>query len=189
VLVVSGDRDVWADATEGTLGERLGPRAAELYVLCGAPRDWPRFESLLGRHRTTPAVLSAVARFGSPAAAPWLLQRLDDDALGEPAALALQTLFGAIVPPERQTEAGLWRSAIAGLGLDPQARYRRGLPWSAAVVADECAEGTLSRTGIELRIDELRARLRLPEAVDVSGWWRSTNDRLTDFLGRARSRG
>lgn len=189
VLVVSGDRDVWADATEGTLGERLGPRAAELYVLCGAPRDWPRFESLLGRHRTTPALLSAVARFGSPAAAPWLLQRLDDDALGEPAVLALQTLFGAIVPPERQTEAGLWRSAIAGLGLDPQACCRRGLPWSAAVVADECAEGTLSRSGIELRIDELRARLRLPEAVDVSGWWRSTNDRLTDFLGRARSRG
>jgi hypothetical protein len=186
VLAIRGDGDLRRDALEGPLGAHLGQRSAELFVLCGAPADWPRLEALLGRHRTTRALLSSVARFGSPASAPWLIQRLDDDALADHAAAALVVLFGTIVSPDEMLNAAAWRRAVSALGLDASARIRRGRPWSLAVVADECASGDLSRAELELRIDELRARSRQPDAVDVDGWYPDTEARLNDLLARVR---
>jgi hypothetical protein len=186
VLAIQGDRDLAIDALEGHLGARLGPRAAELFVLRGAPADWPRLEALLGRHRTTRALLSSVARFGSPAAASWLIQRLGDEALADDVAAALTVLFGAIVAPREIHDAAAWRRAVAASALDPNARFRRGRPWSLAVVAEECASGDLAQAELELRIDELRARGRKPDAVDVNGWFRDAEARLKDFLAGAQ---
>jgi hypothetical protein len=186
VLAVWGDRALWTDTLDGPIGAHLGPHVAEIFVLCGAVGDWPRLESFLGRHRTTRAQLSWVALFGSPAAGPWLIQRLDDDALADAAVAALGVLFGDVVAPRDRRDPAAWRRALAHPPFDAGVRLRRGRPWSPAVVSEECTSGALSRMEIALRIDELRARCRLPDAVDVSGWFPTAESQLTDFLGRIR---
>ncbi|WP_437598299.1 hypothetical protein WMF28_36945 [Sorangium sp. So ce590] len=185
VLVIGGETDLLRDEA---LCARLGPLAAELFALAGEPADWPRLEALLGRHRPTRAALAAVARFGCAASAAWILQRLDDEALADDAAEALRTLFGSLVPEAQELEAGAWRDAIAARRLDPKARYRRGRAFSTAVVVEECASGELSRLAVEARLDELRARLRLPEPVDLSGFSARAEANLVAFLNLARSR-
>ncbi|WP_437619684.1 hypothetical protein [Sorangium sp. So ce1151] len=185
VLAIGGEPDLHRD---DALCGRLGPRAAELFVLAGGPADWPRLEALLGRHRPTRASLSAVGRFGCPASSDWLIRHLDEE-LADDAAQALRTLLGPLVPAARASDAGAWREALAAQPLDPRARYRRGRLFSPAVVADECASGELSRLALEQRLDELRARLRLPELVDVSGPHARAEANLTTFLALARSRG
>jgi hypothetical protein len=186
VLVIGGEVELVRDEA---LCARLGPYATELFALAGEPGDWPRLESLLGRHRPTRAALSAVARFGCPASAGWMIQQLDDEALADDAAEALRTLFGPIVEEARELEAGAWREAIAAQRLDPRGRYRGGRALSIAVAVEECASKRLSRLAVEARVDELRARLRLPDAVDVSGFWARAEANLAAFLKVARSRG
>ncbi|WP_438033177.1 hypothetical protein [Sorangium sp. So ce204] len=186
VLVIGGEVDLVRDEA---LSARVGLRAAELFALAGEPGDWPRLEGLLGRHRPTRAALSAVARFGCSASAGWMIQRLDDEALADDAAEALRTLFGPVVEEARELEAGAWREAIAALRLDPRARYRGGRAFSIAGAVEECASGRLSRLAVEARVDELRARLRLPDAVDMSGFWVRAEANLVAFLKVARSRG
>ncbi|WP_437741783.1 hypothetical protein WMF39_40280 [Sorangium sp. So ce1504] len=186
VLVIGGEVELVRDEA---LCARLGPYATELFALAGEPGDWPRLESLLGRHRATRGALSAVARFGCPASAGWMIQRLDDETLADDAAEALRTLFGPVVEEARELEAGAWREAIAAQRLDPRARYRGGRALSIAVAAEECASGRLSRVAVEARVDELRARLRLPDAVDVSGFWARAEANLAALLKVARSRG
>ncbi|MDC0684515.1 hypothetical protein [Sorangium atrum] len=186
VLVIGGEVGLVRDEA---LSVRLGLRAAELFPLAGEPGDWPRLESLLGRHRPTRAALSAVARFGCPASAGWIIQRLDDEALADDAAEALRTLFGQSVEKARELDAGAWREAIAALRLDPKGRYRGGREFSIAGAVEECASRRLSRLAVEARIDELRARLRLPDAVDVSGLWARAEANLAAFLKVAQSRG
>ncbi|WP_437990843.1 hypothetical protein [Sorangium sp. So ce145] len=185
MLVIGGEVELVRDEA---LSARLGLYATELFALAGEPADWPRLESLLGRHRPTRAALSAVARFGCPASAGWMIQRLDDEALADDAAEALRTLFGPVVEEARELEAGAWREAIAAQRLDPRGRYRGGRALSTAVAAEECASGRLSRIAVEARVDELRARLRLPDAVDVSGFWARAEANLAAFLKVARSR-
>jgi hypothetical protein len=184
VLTLRGDRELTVQALEGPLGARLGPRAAELFVLTAAPADWPHLEALLDRHRSTRALVSAVARFGSPASAPWLLTRLDDTALADAVARALLLLFGPLVDPAAAHEAPAWQKALAARSFDPKIRLRHGRPWSSALVADECKSGALSRMDLALRLDELRARCRAPEPVDLGAWAAETDARLTDFLGK-----
>lgn len=184
LLALSGDREVSVDALDGPLGQRLGPRAAELFVLTGEPADWPRLEALLGQHRTTRALLSTVGRFGSPAAASWLLPRLADAALGDAVVRALSTLFGPLVSPTATQQASSWQRALAERSFDPRQRIRRGRPWSPAVVAEECTSGDLSMTELALRVDELRARCRAPDPVDLRAWAPEASARLTDFLGK-----
>jgi hypothetical protein len=57
------------------------------------------------------------------------------------------------------------------------------------VAVEECASGRLSRLEVEARVNELRARLRLPDAVDVSGFWARAEANLAAFLKVARSQG
>ena len=184
VLTLWGDRELGVQALDGPLGARLGPRAAELFVLTAAPADWPQMEALLDQQRCTRALLSAVARFGSPAAAPWLITRLDDHALADAAARALLLLFGPLVAPAAAHEAPAWQKALAARALDPKIRFRHGRPWCPALVADECRSGELSRLDLGLRIDELRARCRAPDPVDLAAWAAEASARLTDFLGK-----
>ncbi|WP_437795203.1 hypothetical protein [Sorangium sp. So ce693] len=186
VLVIGGEVELVRDER---LSARVGLRAAELFALAGEPGDWPRLEALLGRHRPTRAALSAVARFGCPASTGWMIQQLDDEALADDAAEALRTLFGPVVEEARELEAGAWREAIAAQRLDPKRRYRGGREFSIAGAVEECASGRLSRLAVEARVDELRARLRLPDAVDVSGFWARAEANLVAFLKVARSRG
>jgi hypothetical protein len=186
VLALWGDREVSVDRLDGSLGVHLGARAAELFVLAGAPTDWPKLEALLGQHRTTRALISTVARFGSPASASWLILRLDDDALGEAVERALLLLFGPIVAPEASRLAPAWRRALGERSFDPALRLVRGRPWSPAAVADECTSGALSRLELALRIDELRARCHLPDPVDLGAWAAEADARLSTFLRTLR---
>jgi hypothetical protein len=189
LLILSGDGELWKQASAGALAERLGPRVAELFVLSGAPADWPRLEALLGRLRPTRALLSAVARFGHPFAAPWLIQQLADEALADHAAAALALLFGPIVAAPSILDASAWRAAIAVLAADPGQRLRLGRPWSAAVVASECSSGELSRLDLELRLDELLARLGGGDRPDLGGLAPHVQAPLHAFLEQTQSRG
>lgn len=184
VLAIWGDRDIWADALDGALDERLGARVIDLYVLRGAPADWPRLEATLGRLQPAPAIIAAVARFGHPAAGDWLTHRLADEALAEDAAAALRMVFGDLVPRARALVAGAWRRAIEAARHDGRTRLLGGEPWSPQRVAALCASGSLSRIDIEQRLDELRARTGLRDAVDISGFRPIAEANLSAFLGR-----
>ncbi|MCC6559576.1 MAG: hypothetical protein IT372_42200 [Polyangiaceae bacterium] len=138
----------------------LGARAMEILVLGGEAADLARMEPWIRRTPVTPALLSAIARFGHPGAWSFLAHHLADEDLADPAAAALETLFGARVPaPERKLPRA-WRAAIAALRLDPAVRYRRGEPWRPEVVCAEWEAGALPRAEIAVRADELIARAR-----------------------------
>jgi hypothetical protein len=187
-LVVLGDREVLAEAFASALGARLGPRVADLAAIAPTPVAFATIETALGRARVTRSTLSAVARLGRVEAAPFLLERLEDPALEGAAAAGLVTLFGPIVSPEAARLPGAWREGIMARALEPGLRYRRGQPWSPAVVADECASGDLPRLEIERRLDELRVSLGAPDFIDVSGWCATAARNLAPLLAMARAR-
>ena len=188
LLTVWGDREVGRDAAFGVLNPRLGPLALEMFVLVGEAGDAPKLELLLARLPITRQCLSIVARFGSPAAAPHLLHYLTDESLCE-AAAALVTLFGPLVAQAEVHNPGAWHAALVHRPFDPKLRYRRGSPWTPAVVVDECESGELGRVELELRIDELCARVGIPHFVDVAPWWPSAQANVSTFLTLARRRG
>ncbi|MFO0761619.1 MAG: hypothetical protein U0359_34575 [Byssovorax sp.] len=189
LLVLWGDLEVWKEGTAGSLADRLGASAAELFVLRSAPAEWPRLEALLGRHKASRALLSSVARFGHPASIPWLLQHLGDEALAEHAAAGLATMLGPIVAPQTMLDRAAWQRAIAALSLDPTQRHRRGRPWSAATVAAECRAGELSRVELGKRLDELSARTGQGERPDLGGLLGQVEPALFAFLDAAARRG
>ncbi|MEM1035019.1 MAG: hypothetical protein AAGN82_32060 [Myxococcota bacterium] len=147
-------------------GERLlralGAAAVELLVLAGHHDDVALVQRFVSTLDPSPDLLDAVARLGHPGTWAYLAHHLGDPVLGEDAAAALTLLFGGdVVSAEERNDRFAWEAAIARLGLSPERRLRRGRDWSAAVVADECWHGDLSRRDIEARLDELRARIRV----------------------------
>ncbi len=154
----------------GALLDVLGPRAVELFVLCGHPDDAALVQRLVRRHEMTESLLDAVARLGHPGVWAFICHYLGDPALEGAAAQALATLFGDIVNAREKRDPFAWEKAIAALHLKEGERYRRGRPWSARVVAEECASGLLSRRAVELRLDELRARAGICTTPRLFGW-------------------
>ena len=154
----------------GGLVETLGPRAAEIYVMTGAEDDLERLQRIVSRHDMTPALLSAIGRYGHPTTWEFLGHFLGDPLLGDDAREALHTLFGRPLPTEAESDRFAWRDAIAALRLSPQIRYRRGQPWSPAVVAAEWRDGKLSAQAIASRLDELRARAGVRQPVALHAW-------------------
>ncbi|MDI3291325.1 hypothetical protein [Polyangium sp. 15x6] len=185
-LATLGDIEARRVFEDSAVAARLGPLLGELYVLAGRPEDARAAETFFTRQTATPVLLSAAGRWGSPAVLPRLLQCLADEDLSFAAVDALAVMLGPALPPEEMRDAGAWRRVIASMRLDPSARFRRGLPYSPAVVAAECASGDLARADLGRRVDELRARLGHPEPVPVWGYAADVEASLAPLLRAAR---
>ncbi|WP_170320038.1 hypothetical protein [Polyangium spumosum] len=186
-LAVLGDVEVRRAFEDGDVSARLGPLVGELYLLAGRPEDAASADAFFTRQTPSPPLLSAAGRWGSPAVLPRLLQCLADEELSSAAADALAVMLGPALPPEEVRDAGAWRRVIGSMRLDSSTRIRRGLPYSLAAVADECASGALSRLELAGRVDELRARLGRPEPVPVWGYAADVEASLAPLLRAART--
>ena len=146
-LTLAGVREPYLEIQgDGPLAAVLGARGAEVLVMAGEDTDIDAFEILIGGTLMTPALLSAVARFGNVTAWSFLLHYLTEPDLVDAAVAALQTLFGPLVPKAEETSFSAWKSAIAEADLSPTVRYRAGKPWRPAVVVSECMSGALHGT-------------------------------------------
>ena len=154
----------------GPLARVLGVRAVELLIMVGDASDLGTFEALLERTPMSRSLLSAVARFGHVTTWSFLLHYLADPELAEAAVLALQTLFGMLVPAHEAKCSQAWRDAIIEAGFDPSIRYRGGKPWRPATVLSECISAELPRAEVEQRVDELAARTGTQGLVDLCLW-------------------
>jgi hypothetical protein len=159
----------------------LGVEALEILIQFGDASDLERFDGIVGQLPASEALISAIARYGSPSAWALLLHHLADPDLSEAAANGLRTLFGELVPPAEVKNAATWRRAIASAKLDPHARYRRGQPWRVQTVVDECRGGALSRRELEVRLDELVVRTAVSIDIDFARW----SSDVLPMLGRA----
>ncbi|MFO0586097.1 MAG: hypothetical protein U0441_01095 [Polyangiaceae bacterium] len=164
------DRAFHAVLAGDPLTARLGPFALELFVLAGKPPHLRAMDRVASAMKTTPAILSAIGRFGHPRTFTFLTFALQDAALAEAAADALETLFGDIVPRKERTRPDAWSRAVAARKVDPDSRLRRGAPWSPAILAAEIQTGTLNRAAIAARADELRCRAGLSAILDLGAW-------------------
>ena len=153
-----------------SLASVLGARAAELFVMAGAADDLEHMEQIVACTPTTPDLLDAIGRFGSPLTWSFLLHHLADPELADTAAEALHTLFGPIVEPEFHLRAGAWREALADRDLDPALRYRGGEPWTPKAVAHDLRSEGVTQRDIERGLDELGARTGLGAAIDLAAW-------------------
>ncbi|MGK3986475.1 hypothetical protein WME99_25745 [Sorangium sp. So ce136] len=169
VLLLWGDEDPCVAARSGQ-AVGLGAGALEVFVLGGEADDLPRMQAWLARTPVTPAVLSAIGRFGHAGAWAFLVHHLAEEVLSDAAASALEALFGERVPAAERKLPRAWRAAIAAARLDLDVRYRRGEPWRPEVVMAEWADGALPRHEIVARADELLARVRAGTPVELDGW-------------------
>jgi HEAT repeats len=169
-LTLFGHRDAYAAVREnGPLSKVLGSRALEILVLAGAPEDIGTVERIVRRAPMSAEMLSAVARFGHPAAWPYLVRALERPELADEAGRALVTLFGPL-SIDAPVNGATWRPMLEGVKIPATLRLRRGEPWTADAVVAECASGELPRREIEVRRDELRARRGASPGVDLSAW-------------------
>lgn len=170
--ILLGDSSPYLDVREGgSLAHRLGRFALEVCVLSGAPEDIGPVQRIAQRLPMTPLVLDVVARFGHPAARGYLLGALADADLAEAAALALTTLFGPLVEPDRRSDPAAWRAATSAIDTAKPIRLRRGALWSQEVVRAECASLELSSEAVAARLDELHARSGRRPAIDLEAFW------------------
>jgi len=176
---------LWGDPSGVSRLDAFGPMGAELLVLAGRVEDAQALDDLLRREEPSAPLIDGVARFGSPRSLPWLLGLLVHPDLAETASAGLATVLGPIA---RALDTAAWQAAIDGIALDPQRRYRRGRPWSPAVVVDECTDGGASRIDLEKRSDELRARLGIAQGPRLWRWQPEGQRELGDFLAVARAR-
>ncbi|HVK68009.1 MAG TPA: hypothetical protein VM694_26295, partial [Polyangium sp.] len=185
-LAILGDVEARRAFEDPAVATRLGALVGELYVLAGQPEDAAAAETFFARQTPTPTLLSAAGRWGSPAILPRLLQCLADEDLSFAATEALTVMLGPALPPEEMRDAGAWRRVMASTRLDTSKRLRRGVPFSLAVVADECASGDLARDALLQRVDELQARLGRLEPVPVWGYAADVEASLAPLLRAAR---
>lgn len=139
------------------LAAALGSRAIELFVMRGGCGDLATVGSLLRTRRVTDDDLDALARFGHPEAWAYIAHFLNDQDLASSAEQALRTLFGDRDDALPSTVA-TWEAVIGSLDLDAKTRLRRGRPWTAKTVAQECGNAELSAHDVARRVDELLAR-------------------------------
>jgi hypothetical protein len=170
-----------------SLARTLGLRALDLLVLAGTLEDAPLFAALAGRYPPTPEVFRAVGRFGHPGALARLTHTLGNEDLADAAADALETLFGAVVPPGERLVAGAWQSGVRKLGLAPDVRARVGRPFSPAVVAEECEGGMLSCAAIDSRLLEISIRTGTPVCASLDAFWPEADPSLRAALAAARA--
>ncbi|WP_437646547.1 hypothetical protein [Sorangium sp. So ce362] len=188
-LLLWGHRDPYAELKAGDrLTRVLGPLAAEIIVLVGDASDMARMQSILGRLPPGRDQLSALARFGHPAAWAYLLRCLESPDHAEAASAALRTLFGACVDEDDEECPAAWRSAITAKPVELGVRYRCGEPWIPRVVADECVAGHLSRYEIEKRIDELAIRAGVCARVDLRLFYPDFAPALRQWCAEAAKR-
>ncbi len=154
----------------GQLASALGESALELFVLRGELNDINIMQRLVSRLPASELVLSAIGRFGHPAAWSYLIHGLTKADLAEAAHRALVTLFGPVVVGARAMDPAAWREALEIGGIPQGVRLRHGHAWSATAVMAECARDDLSRWEIELRYDELRARTGKLVHADLGAW-------------------
>ncbi len=148
----------------------LGPFALEVLVLAGGLGDLELFDQLAAKLPASPALLSAVARFGAPTAWALLCHHLGDDELADAAARALATLFGDRVPLKEANKPAAWRAAISKGRFDGTTRMRRGEPWRPRTVAAEMRRGDFPRAEMRVRIDELIVRTGARVDADLGRW-------------------
>jgi hypothetical protein len=172
----------------GPLAAALGARAVELLVMAGQEDDIGTLEALIAGSAMTPALLSAVARFGDVSAWSFLLHHLAEPELAGVAVQALRTLFGDLVPEADAMSFAAWKSAIAGAGFNRALRYRAGRPWRPSTVLEECATGTLSRVEVDRRIDEIAARTGAAPSVDLGRWETDLHQALATFAEDVKRR-
>jgi hypothetical protein len=152
-----------AAAPRPGLAQVLGARSFEMIAMVGRHEDSAVLTKWLRTTKPTASVLDALARFGNVEVWGYLLGHLADDDLREPAARALEVLFGLRVPEPERHDPGAWRAAIEALDLDPRKRTRLGVPFAPAVFDREVRLGEASRAALEMRQAELCARYgRLP---------------------------
>jgi hypothetical protein len=171
----------------GRLASVLGARGIEILIMAGDASDIGAFEALLSGTQMSPALLSAVARFGNVTAWSFLLHYLADAELAGAAVLALQTLFGQLVPERDARSFRAWKDAIIEAGFDPAIRYRGGKPWQPAAVLSECMSGRLPRDEVEKRIDELAARTGAQSRADLCLWEPEARQTLAAFGDEVRA--
>jgi len=170
------------------LAQSLGVRALEVFVMKGEPADIAILQRLVNTLPASKASLSAIGRFGHPTVWSYLCHHLADPIHQDDAVEALLTLFGPCVAPEQRTVAAAWEKAVGELRLLPQVRYRRGQPWSPALVANECTSGELSCFEIAARVDELRARTGITSCPNVSRWSNRLAAELASMAAEATER-
>ena len=188
-LTLVGVREPYFEIQRGgPLVAQLGARGAELLVMAGEATDIGAFELLITGTPATPALLSAVARFGNVTAWSFLLHYLAEPDLVGAAVVALRTLFGELVPEDEATSFTAWKHAIADAHLNPSERYRAGKPWHPAIVLAECATRTLPRVEVERRVDELAARTSVRASVDLSGWEHEAGSSVAAFAAEMAPR-
>jgi hypothetical protein len=188
-LTLAGVREPYLEIRgDGPLAAVLDARGAEVLVMAGEDTDIDAFERLIGGTPMTPALLSAVARFGNVAAWSFLLHYLTEPDLVDAAVAALRTLFGALVPKPEETSFSAWKSAIAEADLSPTVRYRAGKPWRPSVVVSECMSGALPRNEVERRVDEVAARTRGRARVDLGLWEHEARIDLAAFAAEVEPR-
>jgi hypothetical protein len=194
--LVHGDREPYrwllssatfagSGATEDrpSLADVLGVQAVEMVAFVGRHEDSSRLTRWLRRVRPTPSVLDALARFGNVEIWGYLVSQLGDDDLKEPAAGALELLFGQCVPETERQDPASWRAAIARLDLDPRRRLRLGVPFAPHVLDREIRLGEASRAGLEARQAELCARHRRLPCRALHGVADDVEASLTQAVG------
>jgi hypothetical protein len=142
------------------LAKVLGARSFEVVAMVGRHEDSKAVTRWLRKTPPTPAVLDALARFGNVEIWGYLTAQLADDDLKEPAARALEVLFGPRVPELHRHDPVSWREAIQAMDLDPRKRTRLGVSFSPRVFDREVRLGEASRASLEMRQAELCARHR-----------------------------
>ncbi len=148
----------------------LGPFALEVLVLAGGMEDLELFDQLAAKEPASPALVSAIARFGAPTAWALLCHHLGDDELSDAAARALATVFGDRVPLKEVKKPAAWRAAIAKGRFDGKVRTRRGEPWRPRTVVAEMRRGDFPRVEMRARIDELMARTGARVDAELGRW-------------------
>lgn len=187
-LTLEGASDVVVALRDGQGLASLGAKAAEILVIGGVADDIAELETIVIRGRVAPELLLAIGRFGNPLAWSFLLHFLSDPELGDSAQEALLTLFGALVRVEEHREPAAWRKALSERDFDPSIRYRRGEPWTLAMVVRECLSGEHSRFEVERRLDEIAARTGLVVTADFGCWTPTAGPALAAILEKASGR-
>ncbi|MFO0590355.1 MAG: hypothetical protein U0441_22625 [Polyangiaceae bacterium] len=172
---------------DGKLAHLRPEHALELFVLAGDTSDLEAIQRVLARAPVGEAELDALARFGHVGALSFLLHHLSEGDLVDEAVDALLTLFGPLVPPEEAGEPAPWKQAIKRARLDTSVRYRRGEPWSPAVIAREIEPRKLSIAGVDRRAAELGSRCDLPSRPKLSGWSTDIDAEVRALLREAQS--
>jgi hypothetical protein len=165
-------------------GQSLGNAALEILVQFGDDADVDTFDRIVSAQLPSETLLLSIARFGHSGAWRYLVHQLANPDLVDAAAEALTLLFGDRVEGPDVRIGAAWRARLARCHFDPSRRYRRGEPWTARAVVDDCARGNLTRAQLAASLDELAVRTGVPSACDLALWSADVAPSLDNVLSR-----